>query len=47
MTKVIADGAYDSRRNIRFLADNCIEPVKGEEEHIYKSKGDASQVSYQ
>ena len=27
VTKVIADGAYDSRRNIRFLADNCIEPV--------------------
>lgn len=25
--KVIADGAYDSRRNFRFLADNDIEPV--------------------
>jgi len=27
VSKVIADGAYDSRRNFRFLADNRIEPV--------------------
>ncbi len=27
ISKVIADGAYDSRRNFRFLADNDIEPV--------------------
>ncbi len=34
--KVIADGAYDSRNNFRFLSDNNIEPVikKGEEECI-------------
>jgi len=29
MTKVIADGAYDSRRNIRFLSNCSIElPIK-------------------
>jgi transposase len=27
VSKVIADGAYDSRRNFRFLADNDIEPI--------------------
>ncbi len=27
MTKVIADGAYDSRRNFRFLSGSSIEPV--------------------
>jgi len=27
VTKVIADGAYDSRRNFRFLSDSSIEPV--------------------
>ncbi len=27
VTKVIADGAYDSRKNFRFLSDNDIEPV--------------------
>ncbi len=27
VSKVIADGAYDSRKNFRFLADNNVEPV--------------------
>ena len=38
VNKVIADGPYDSRRNFRFLSNSNIESVKGEKEHMYKSK---------
>ena len=38
VTKVMADGAYDSRSNIRFLSDSSIEPPK-DEEPTYKSRG--------
>ena len=36
---MIADGAHDSRRIFRFLADNCIEPLIKANKASVKAKG--------
>ncbi|MEM2759649.1 MAG: transposase [Nitrososphaerales archaeon] len=40
VSKVIADGAYDSRKNFRFLTDSNIEPIiKVRKNASLKSRG--------